>query len=149
MCTCKYMSDLVGIQGICIRTWENVVFAPPDQINARVWRIVYPIYLYTQPISSSSILWMQPTQNAARMIQGTADTKRIDEPTFLELDFVYLVIIINHVDRFWIVKFVLMILILLGVTLIGIYQMLSQEIIYITHICLLLTLHYSRDFLNI
>ena len=55
MCICKYMSDLVGIQGICIRTWENVVFAPPVQINARVWRIVHPIYrLYTQPISSSS-----------------------------------------------------------------------------------------------
>lgn len=27
-----------------ISTWENVVFAPPDQIDARVWRIVRPIH---------------------------------------------------------------------------------------------------------
>jgi len=84
---------------------------------------------------------MQPTQNAARMIQGAADTERIDEPTSLELvclDFVFLAIIINHVDRFCAVKFVLMILILLGVTLMGVYSNVkSRGHLYYTHISII------------
>lgn len=75
---------------------------------------------------------MQPTQNVARVIQGATDTERIDEADFLRssarlssslcLGFVFPAIIINHVGRSWLVKFSLMILILPGVILIGVYS---------------------------